>query len=127
MRNPEGVLDWIGGQRRSLKAMGRLLTNREMYICFKDCSIAKSQKLTGVIERHCLSLEFSGGSYGDGFQEKFANYISTIDEHFYSKSIKKQYGQADVYDGTQVILNNYRIPGSRAKGKDNAREGKGAH
>ena len=61
------------------------------------------------------------------FQEKFANYIRTVDEHLNSEPIEKQIGQADVYDGTQVILNNYRIPGSRAKGKDNAREGKGAH
>ena len=49
-----------------------------------------------------------------------------IDEHLKSDSIERQFGQADVYDGTQVILNHSRIPGSRGKGKDNAREGKGA-
>ena len=39
-------------------------------------------------------------------------------------SIEKQFGIADVYDSTQVILNHNRIPGARGKCKDNAREGK---
>ena len=30
-----------------------------MRIYFKDCSIVKSHKLSGVIERHFLSLEFA--------------------------------------------------------------------
>ena len=66
LRNPEGV----GGgrlckKRRDLKSMGRFLTNREMYIYFKDCSVVKSLKLSGDIERHCISLEFAGGSVGN--------------------------------------------------------------
>ena len=31
-----------------------------------------------------------------------------------------------MFTGTHVVLNKSRIPGSRGKGKDNAREGKGA-
>ena len=34
--------------------------------------------------------------------------------------------KADVYDNTTAILNRNRITGSRGKGKDNARDGKGA-
>ena len=37
---------------------------------------------------------------------------------------RKQFGQADVYDSTKVIMNIYRIPGSSSRGKDNRREGK---
>ena len=59
VRNPEGVCDWLGRRRRDLKALGRLLTSREMYIYFKDCIVAISRKLSGVIERHCLSLDFA--------------------------------------------------------------------
>ena len=51
VRNPEGDWDWLGKTRRDLKSMGRFLTNREIYIYFKDCSIVKSHKLSGVIER----------------------------------------------------------------------------
>ena len=128
-RNPEVVWDWLGRQRRDLKTTGSLLASRETYIYFKDCSIVKSHKLSGVIERHCISLDFAGDleeSDGEAPQEKFANYLRTIGEHLDYGSIEKQFGQSDVYDGTQVILNNYRTPGSRAKGKDNDREGKGA-
>ena len=38
--------------------MSRFLTNREMYIYFKDCNVAKSHKLREVIERDCISIEF---------------------------------------------------------------------
>ena len=48
-RNPAGAWDWLCKKRRDLKATGRLLTNREMYIYFKDCIVAKSRKLSGVI------------------------------------------------------------------------------
>ena len=61
-----------------------------MYIYFKDCSLVKSHKLSGLIERHCLSLEFVGGlgeSGGAVFQEKFAKYIMAIDEHLNSEPI----------------------------------------
>ena len=40
--------------------MGRFLTNREMYFYCNDCSLVKSHKLGGVIEKRCLSLEFMG-------------------------------------------------------------------
>ena len=43
-----------------------------------------------------------------------------------SKAIEKKFGQSDVYDGKQAILNNYLIPGSIARGKGNDSEGKGA-
>ena len=100
--------------------MGRFLTNREMYIYFKDYRMATSRKLSGVIESHCVSLDFAGGpkeSDGEVAQEKFAIYTRTIDGHLNSESVEKQFGQSNVYDGTQVISNNYRIPGSRAKVK----------
>ena len=58
VRNPEGACDWVGKKRRDLKSTGRLLTSRDMYIYFKDGTIVKSRKLSGVIERHRLSLEF---------------------------------------------------------------------
>ena len=57
---------------------------------------------------------------------EFPNYIRTIGEHLNTDGIEKQFGKADVYDGTQVIMNSSRIPGSRSKGKDNPRDGKGA-
>ena len=47
-RNPEGVCDRLGKKRRDLKSIGRFLTNREMYIYVKDCSIAKWRKLAGL-------------------------------------------------------------------------------
>ena len=53
-------------------------------------------------------------------------YIGRVDGHLNSESIEKQFGQADVYDSTTSILNRNRVPGSRAKGKDNAIDGKGA-
>ena len=100
-----------------------------MYIYFKDCSIVKSHKLSGVIERNCVSLEFAGdleASDGDVAQDKFAKYIMAVDEHLDSESIGVQFRKAEVYDGTQAVLNQCRIPGARGKGKDNDREGKRA-
>ena len=43
-----------------------------------------------------------------------------------SECVKIQVGQSGVYDSMRSILNSNRIPGSRAKGKDNPREGKGS-
>ena len=126
MRNQEGVWDWQGKGRIDLKAMGRFLTNREIYIYFKDCIIAQSRKLSGVVERHCESLEFAAGvgdSDGEVFQEKFEKYIRAVDDHLNSESIEAKFAQSDVCDSTHVILNRNRTPGSRGKGKDNAREG----
>ena len=47
-------------------------------------------------------------------------------EHLDADGLEIQFGRSDVYDSTQVIMNSYRVPGSRSKGKDNTREGKGA-
>ena len=54
------------------------------------------------------------------------NYLMTIEDHLDTDGIEKQFGQSDVFDGTQVIMNSGRIPGSRSKGEDNPRHGKGA-
>ena len=108
--------------------MGRHLTNQEVYNYFKDRSIAKSRKLSGVIAKNCISLEFMGDLVGpdsDVFQEKFPKYLRTADEHVNSESVEKQFGQADVYDSTESILHRHRVPGSRAKCKDNARGSRG--
>ena len=126
-RNPEGVWDWIGKKRRYHKSLGRLITNRAMYIYIKECIVAKSRKLREVIEKHCLFLELVAElkEPDDGaFREKFPNYPGTTAEHLNSECIEKQLGQSDVYDSTKVILNIYRIPGARAKGEYNPREGK---
>ena len=61
--------------------MGRNRTSREMYIYFKDCSLAESRKLTDVVERHCVSLEFVAELKEPDavkFQEKSPNYIRGI-------------------------------------------------
>ena len=76
VRNPGGVWDWIVKKRRDHKSTGRLLTSRDMYIYFKDCIVAKSRKLSGVIGRHFASLEFSADleeSDGGKFQGKLGN------------------------------------------------------
>ena len=126
MRNPEGVCDWDGKQRRDLKISGIYLTNRGIYPYFKDSRIAKSRKLREVVERHCASLECAmemNDSDAEQFHESFAKFIRAIDELPNSDSAEKQFGQADVYDNAQIISNTTRIPGSRAKGKVNPRDG----
>ena len=52
-------------------------------------------------------------------------YLRRVDGHLNSESVEKQLGQAGVYDSTAVIFNRNRVPGSRAKVKDNARDSKG--
>ena len=59
-------------------------------------------------------------------QEKSPKYLRMVGEQLNSESIGKQFDQEDVYDGTESILNRNRAPGSRAKGKHNARDSKGA-
>ena len=84
-----------------------------MCIYFKHRIVVKSRKLSGVIERHCVSLDFADDeeeSDGGKFQEKFANYIRTIEEHLNSEPIEKQLGESDVNDSTKAISGNYRIP-----------------
>ena len=39
--------------------MGRHLANRKVYNHFKDCSTVKSHKLSGLVEKNCVSLEFT--------------------------------------------------------------------
>ena len=129
VRNPEGVWDWIGGKRRALKAMCRHLANREVYNYFKVCSIVKSRILSGVIEKNFISLEFMGDLLEPNSavsQAQFSKYLRRVDGHLNSESVEKQFGQSDVYDSTAEIFNRNRFPGSRAKGKDNARSSKGA-
>ena len=58
-RSPEGGWDWVGNNRIDLNAMGRFLRNREVYNYFKDCCLVKSHKLIGVVEKPCVSLEFT--------------------------------------------------------------------
>ena len=124
VRNPEGVCDWLGRERGDIKSTVRLLTNREMYIYFKDCSLVKSRKLIGGMETFPI-LRFFGvwKSPMVGFSGKFAKCVMTIGEHLNSKSTKKKFGRSDVYDITHAILHRNRIPDSRGKGKDNDREG----
>ena len=66
-----------------LKRLGRYLTNRGMPNYFKETSISKSHKLHGVVEIHCLTLDFVGkmkASDSDQLQESFAKSISAIGE-----------------------------------------------
>ena len=109
--------------------MGRDFAGRDMYIYYKDCTVVKSHKLRDVIARRGISLEFAAelkDPDAGKFQEKFPNYIRPIEERLDSECIGEQFGQSGVYDGTQVIMNIYRIPGSGSKDKDNPREGLGA-
>ena len=50
VRNPAGAWGRVGKKRRGIKALDRHLTNREVYNYFKDRTIVKSHKLSGVIE-----------------------------------------------------------------------------
>ena len=59
------------------------------------------------------------------FQGKFHEYLARVDEHINSEPLDSKFGQSDVYDNYEAILNRNRVPGSRARGKDNARYGKG--
>ena len=60
VRHPEGGWGWLGRKRNDLRTMGRNLTNREIYMYFKDCSIVKSHKLDEAIRKHCLAIDFMG-------------------------------------------------------------------
>ena len=118
VRNPEVACDCIGKKRRDLKSHGRLLTNREMYIYFKDCIIAKSSKLSGVIERNRISLEFAedleesdcGGISGNVSRLHKGHWRT-----FEFRMNRKQFGKSDVYDSTQVIFE--QISDSRLESK----------
>ena len=59
-------------------------------------------------------------------ENSFPNFIRAVGGHLDSERIEKQFGHADIYYITQVIMNSYRIPDSSSKGKDSPREGKGA-
>ena len=60
------------------------------------------------------------------FRINSPKYLRRLDEHLNSESVAKQFGPPDAYDSTAAILSRNRVPGSRANGNDNAREGKGA-
>ena len=53
-----------GEKRRDIKSTCRHFTNREAYRYFKYCSIVKSNKLGGVIEKLRPSVEFMGDLAG---------------------------------------------------------------
>ena len=46
-----------GEERTDLKALGRRLTNRDIYNYFNERIVVKSHKLDGIIRRHCLAIE----------------------------------------------------------------------
>ena len=50
--NPEGFSGRDREESMDLEETGGLLTNREVYNYIKDCSIAKSHKLSGVVGKH---------------------------------------------------------------------------
>ena len=128
MRNPEGRRCWLVGKRRGLKSSGGILTNREVYNYFKDRSLVKSHKSGGVIEKHCIPLEFMGDleeTDSEVFQEKSPQISKEGIRKIQFGTIGKQFGQADVYDSTAEILNRNRAPCSRGRCKDNSRAGKG--
>ena len=100
-----------------------------IYKYFKDCSIAKSHKLGGVVEKHCLPIELMWDLEepdSESPRDKFPKYLRREDEPVNSESIERQFRHSDVYYSTAAILNRDRAPCSRAKGKGNGREGKGA-
>ena len=82
---------WLWGKRRGIKSSDRHLTNRGIYLYFKDSRIAESRKLRDVVERHSAALEFAKEmkeSEDVQFQESFAKFIRTIDELLNSDSIE---------------------------------------
>ena len=48
-------------ERNDLEALGRRLTNREIYNYFKECIVAKSNKMAEIIRTNCLTVEFTEG------------------------------------------------------------------
>ena len=48
----------VTGGRSDLRSTGRQLTNREIYMYFKDCRIVKPHKLDGLIMKYFATLEF---------------------------------------------------------------------
>ena len=65
-----------------------------------------------------------GGADSGQFRESFGRFLRTIGGLLNTDPIEKQFGKADVYDNSQIIsTDNSRIPGSRAKGKGNPRDG----
>ena len=127
MRNPAGVWGWLG-RRIDLRTTGSHLANREIYNYFKDCSIAKSHKSDGIVRHHFLSLEFMGdlkNPNGDIPHVEFSDFPKRADGVLNSDSLDSQFGQADVYYSSAVILNRHRGPGSRVRNKNNDKAGKG--
>ena len=125
MQNPEGGWDWLGG-RSDLKSSGGYLTNPEMPNYFKETRIAKSHKLLGAVERHCLTLDFAEKmkeSEADQFPESFGKFVRTIGERLNTDYIENKLGKSDVCDNARIIPTDIsRNPGSGAKGKGNSRD-----
>ena len=59
-RNPEGVWIWLGRKRNDPRTAGRHLTNLEIYMRSKDCSVVKSHKSDESISKNCMSVDFMG-------------------------------------------------------------------
>ena len=60
------------------------------------------------------------------FQKKIPKYLRRVAGRLNSESVGKQVGQSDVRVSNAAILNHNRAPCTRTKGKDNARDSKGA-
>ena len=55
----------------------------------------------------------------------FLNFHKREDEILNEDSLDRQFGQSDVYDSSDVILNRNRDPSSRVRDMNNATDGKG--
>ena len=51
----------VRGEEECLRTMGRRLTNREIYMYFKDRIVVKSHKLAEVITKHRLTSDCMAG------------------------------------------------------------------
>ena len=76
-----------------------------MFNYFREAIIVKSHELSGVIERHCVSMEFiihSDESDADQFQDDYGKLIRRIDGCLDTDALGKQFGRADVYDNAKL-------------------------
>ena len=63
-RNPKGVWGCLGGKRNDKRTLGRHLSNRDIYMYFKDFSVVKSHKSDEVIMGPFMAIVSMGGSEG---------------------------------------------------------------
>ena len=83
VRTPDGFWDWLGGKRRELEILGRILTNREMIGYFRGSNIVNNHKHNNVIAHHCLSIECIESvesSEPEFFQDELASELRGVDE-----------------------------------------------